>query len=137
MHGRPRKAPKPEDAAASAAKSQKLQSLQFQFLSFHHSRTYSLSLSSTSWFPTVSIFRSHCSCFHVVFFSLSLSHSYTKEALETSAKLLEINPENYTAWNYRKLAVEHNVKESESDPDSIKSIFDEELRVVRSLLQHI
>ncbi|OWM67706.1 geranylgeranyl transferase type-2 subunit alpha 1 [Punica granatum] len=99
MHGRPRMAPNPEDAAASAAKSQKLRSLQSQFLSFHHSRTY------------------------------------TKEALEISAKLLEINPENYTAWNYRKLAVEHCVKESESDPSSVKSIFDKELKVVESALR--
>ncbi|KAK4747508.1 hypothetical protein SAY87_014094 [Trapa incisa] len=99
MHGRPRKAPKPEDSAALAAKSQKLRSLQSQFLSFHHGCTYS------------------------------------KEALETSAKLLEINPENYTAWNYRKLAVEHNVNECGTDPDSIKSIFDEELRVVENALR--
>ena len=47
-----------------------------------------------------------------------------------SAKLLEINPESYTAWNYRKLAVQHNIAESNSDPDSLKSILDVELRVV-------
>lgn len=56
--------------------------------------------------------------------------SYTKEALEVSAKLLEINPESYTAWNYRKLAVQHNLSHSNSDTDSVKSILDEELRVV-------
>ncbi|XP_030542651.1 geranylgeranyl transferase type-2 subunit alpha 1 isoform X2 [Rhodamnia argentea] len=99
MHGRPRTAPKPEDAAASAAKAQKLRALQSQFLSYHHDRIY------------------------------------TKEALDTSAKLLEINPEYYTAWNYRKLAVEHNVKESESSPESVKSIFDEELKVVENALR--
>ncbi|KNA23017.1 hypothetical protein SOVF_028630, partial [Spinacia oleracea] len=33
--------------------------------------------------------------------------NYAKEAVEISAKLLEINPGFYTAWNYRKLAVEH------------------------------
>ncbi|GMP93177.1 hypothetical protein CsSME_00043123 [Camellia sinensis var. sinensis] len=33
--------------------------------------------------------------------------SYTTEALEVNAKLLEANPEYLTAWNYRKFAVEH------------------------------
>ena len=56
--------------------------------------------------------------------------SYSKEALDVNAKLLEINPESYTAWNYRKLAVQHNLTHSNSDPDSAKSILDEELRVV-------
>ncbi|KAH7545615.1 hypothetical protein FEM48_Zijuj01G0112200 [Ziziphus jujuba var. spinosa] len=90
MHGRPRKSPKPEDEAASAAKAQKLRALQ--------------------------------------------TH-YTKEALEISAKLLEINPESYTAWNYRKFAVEYNLAHSNSDTDSIKSILDDELRVVESALR--
>lgn len=57
--------------------------------------------------------------------------SYSKEALEVNAKLLEINPEYYTAWNYRKLAVEHRLTQSESDPDSVNSILNEELKVVR------
>ena len=61
--------------------------------------------------------------------------SYTKEALEVCAKLLEANPEYLTAWNYRKAAVEYILShssetESEIDPESIKSIFSEELRVV-------
>jgi hypothetical protein len=56
---------------------------------------------------------------------------YSKEALDLSAKLLEINPECYTAWNYRKLAVQHNL--SQSDSDSIASIFDQELKLVREL----
>ncbi|KAK6277735.1 hypothetical protein POUND7_018058 [Theobroma cacao] len=99
MHGRPRKAPKPEDEAASAAKAAKLRSLQSQFFSFHHSKIY------------------------------------TKEAVELSAKLLEINPESYTAWNYRKLAVEHHLSQPESNPDSVKSILDDELRVVESALR--
>ncbi|GMN40166.1 hypothetical protein TIFTF001_009394 [Ficus carica] len=99
MHGRPRKAPKPEDEAASSAKSQKLGALQSQFLSHHHNRNYS------------------------------------QEALDVSAKLLEIIPESYTAWNYRKLAVQHNLAQSESDPDSVKSILDQELRVVESALR--
>ncbi|KAF6160625.1 hypothetical protein GIB67_019565 [Kingdonia uniflora] len=59
---------------------------------------------------------------------------YTKEALESSSKLLETNPELYTAWNYRKLAVEHNLGIA-TDQDSIKSILDEELRVVESALR--
>ncbi|XVE95174.1 hypothetical protein REPUB_Repub02eG0073400 [Reevesia pubescens] len=99
MHGRPRKAPKPEDEAASAAKAQKLRALQTQFFSFHHNKIY------------------------------------TKEAIELSAKLLEINPESYTAWNYRKLAVEHYLNQPESNPDSVKSILDDELRVVESALR--
>lgn len=56
--------------------------------------------------------------------------SYTNEALEVNTKLLEINPEYSTAWNFRKLAVEHRLRQSDSDPDSIKSIFSEELKVV-------
>ena len=54
---------------------------------------------------------------------------YTEEALGLSFKLLEINPEAYTAWNYRKLALQHNLKEL-SDPEAIKSSVDAELRVV-------
>ena len=56
------------------------------------------------------------------------SSRYTKEALEVSAKLLEVNPEVYTAWNYRKLAVQ-SVLESISDPEEIKSVVDEELEL--------
>lgn len=41
-----------------------------------------------------------------------------------------MNPDLYTAWNYRKLAVEHYMKESPSDTESIKEIINEELRVV-------
>ncbi|KAL7181197.1 hypothetical protein ACSBR1_040132 [Camellia fascicularis] len=63
-----------------------------------------------------------------------LSIVYTKEALSVNAKLLEANPEYLTAWNYRKFAVEHILSHSETDteidPDSIKSIYSEELRVV-------
>ncbi|KAH9756187.1 Geranylgeranyl transferase type-2 subunit alpha 1 [Citrus sinensis] len=99
MHGRPRKPLKPEDAAASAAKAEKLRVLQSQFLHNHH------------------------------------NHIYSKEAVELSTKLLETNPELYTAWNYRKLAVQHKLTENDSDPDSLKSILDEELRVVESALR--
>jgi len=55
--------------------------------------------------------------------------SYSKEALDVSAKLLEVNPECYTAWNYRKLAVQHLLSNSDSDPHSI---FDDELKLVCS-----
>ncbi|KAL5777393.1 hypothetical protein ACOSP7_010319 [Xanthoceras sorbifolium] len=99
MHGRPRKPSKPEDAAASAAKAQKLRVLQSQFLHNHQNKIF------------------------------------TKEAVELSAKLLEINPESYTAWNYRKLAVEHYLTLSNSNPESHNSIFDEELRVAESALR--
>ncbi|RAL47081.1 hypothetical protein DM860_017122 [Cuscuta australis] len=63
---------------------------------------------------------------------------YDKEALEVSTKLLELNPEHYTAWNYRKLAVHHrlNQSESENNEDSIKSILDEELRLVENALRN-
>ncbi|RLM55928.1 hypothetical protein C2845_PM10G18980 [Panicum miliaceum] len=57
------------------------------------------------------------------------SRTYTKVAIGLSFKLLEINPEAYTAWNYRKLAFQHNIKEL-SDPEAIKSAVDDELRVV-------
>lgn len=50
MHGRPRRAPKPEDAAAAAIKADKLRSLQSQLLHFHHNKMYyilhSLSIST-------------------------------------------------------------------------------------------
>ncbi|KAI8548404.1 hypothetical protein RHMOL_Rhmol07G0271400 [Rhododendron molle] len=63
---------------------------------------------------------------------------YTKEALEVCAKLVESNPEYITAWNYRKLAVERIVSQlesdSESDPDAIKAIFREELKVTERAL---
>ncbi|XP_012068032.2 geranylgeranyl transferase type-2 subunit alpha 1 isoform X2 [Jatropha curcas] len=100
MHGRPRKALKPEDETASTAKAEKLRALQSQFLSNHHQKIYN------------------------------------KEAVELSAKLLEINPEFYTAWNYRKLALEHNLAQSVSDPNLVKSILDEELRVESALRQN-
>ncbi|KAJ8551114.1 hypothetical protein K7X08_000484 [Anisodus acutangulus] len=65
------------------------------------------------------------------------SNIYTKEALHVSAKLLESNPEYYTAWNYRKLAVHHNLNlpEVENNEESIKSILDEELRLVENALK--
>ncbi|KAK3038306.1 hypothetical protein RJ639_031402 [Escallonia herrerae] len=101
MHGRPRKAPTPEEQRGLAEKAAKLRPLQSQFLQNHHSKIY------------------------------------TKEALEISAKLLEANPEHYTAWNYRKLAVEHNLgrPEAAAGSDFIDSVFAEELRVAESALK--
>nr|GLL48145.1 geranylgeranyl transferase type-2 subunit alpha 1-like [Ipomoea trifida] len=62
---------------------------------------------------------------------------YDNEALELSAKLLEANPEHYTAWNYRKLAVDRrlNQSETENNAESIKEILDEELRLVENALR--
>jgi geranylgeranyl transferase type-2 subunit alpha len=60
---------------------------------------------------------------------------YTNEAIELSTKLLEINPEAYTAWNYRKLAVEDRLARIEPDPNLVSAILDEELRVVESALR--
>ena len=131
MHGRPRKAAKPEDEEASLAKAQKLRCLQSQFLSNHHNRKWVRIDFSFSIFSRRFSRSKHVFCF--IFLSVdSIGNwfSYTKEALDVSAKLLEINPESYTAWNYRKLAVQHNIAESNSDPDSLKSILDVELRVV-------
>ncbi|XP_006657246.1 geranylgeranyl transferase type-2 subunit alpha 1 [Oryza brachyantha] len=60
--------------------------------------------------------------------------TYSKEALGLSFKLLEINPEAYTAWNYRKLAFQHNLGEL-SEPEAVKSAIDDELRVVEVALR--
>ena len=57
--------------------------------------------------------------------------SYTKEALEINAKLILANPEFFTAWNYRKLAFQHNI-DQKNDLYYVKSIVDEELRLVSS-----
>ncbi|KAJ4913073.1 RAB geranylgeranyl transferase alpha subunit 1 [Raphanus sativus] len=69
------------------------------------------------------------------FMSYHHNKIYTKEAVDLSTKLLEINPEAYTAWNYRKLAVEDKLSRIESDPDLVKTILDEELSVVESALK--
>ncbi|CAA0841929.1 RAB geranylgeranyl transferase alpha subunit 1 [Striga hermonthica] len=63
---------------------------------------------------------------------------YTGEAIEISAKLLESNPEHYTGWNYRKLAVQHLIDQRSkggADSESIQSIFYEELRIVENALK--
>ncbi|ERN14381.1 geranylgeranyl transferase type-2 subunit alpha 1 [Amborella trichopoda] len=59
---------------------------------------------------------------------------FSREALEVSAELVKINPEIYTAWNYRKIAVDKFL-EAVSDPVLIKNIVDEELRVVENALK--
>ncbi|CAL5354726.1 unnamed protein product [Camellia sinensis] len=104
MHGRPRKAPTPEEEKALALKAAKL-------------RPSNL---TSSIFITTKF--------------------YMKEALEVNAKLLEANPEYLTARNYRKFAVEHILSHSETDteidPDSIKSIYSEELRTERALAKN-
>ena len=116
MHGRSRKAAsKPE---ASAAKAFKLRSVQSQFMSYHHRKMYSLLL-----FPINQSINQ--------LLILFLVSSYTQEAIQLSAKLLKINPEAYTAWNYRKLAVEDNLSRiDDSDPSLVNSILNEELEVV-------
>ncbi|VVB17559.1 unnamed protein product [Arabis nemorensis] len=101
MHGcRRKQAPTPEEEAASAAKGLKVRSLQSQFISNHHQK------------------------------------SYTQEAIQLSVKLLEINLEAYTAWNYRKLAVEDNLSRiDDSDPSLVNSILEEELEFVEKALE--
>ncbi|KAI3891603.1 hypothetical protein MKW92_033745 [Papaver armeniacum] len=59
---------------------------------------------------------------------------YTKQALDLSPKLLGINPEFNTAWNYRKLVVQHNLL-SQKNQDFIKSILDQELKIVEIALE--
>ncbi|KAI7993584.1 Geranylgeranyl transferase type-2 subunit alpha 1 [Camellia lanceoleosa] len=69
---------------------------------------------------------------------IPVTNSYTKEALDVNAKLLDANPEYLTVWNYRKFAVEyilsHLETDTEIDLDSIKSIYSEELRVTERAL---
>ncbi|KAG0476612.1 hypothetical protein HPP92_013453 [Vanilla planifolia] len=59
---------------------------------------------------------------------------YSQEAIDASSKLLDINPEILTAWNYRKLAFQHNLQEA-SDPPHFKSLVNDELRVVEMALR--
>eukprot|EP00850_Spirogloea_muscicola_P007001 SM000034S12755 [mRNA] locus=s34:551309:553707:- [translate_table: standard] len=46
---------------------------------------------------------------------------FTPEALHLSARLLEINPEVYTAWNYRKLALLHRLDAVEKAEEASES----------------
>ncbi|KAL8476964.1 hypothetical protein ACS0TY_029312 [Phlomoides rotata] len=60
---------------------------------------------------------------------------FTKEAIDISAKLLESNPEHYSGWNYRKLAVQYLLDHQPENGDNTQSIFDEELRIVENALK--
>ncbi|GFP82901.1 geranylgeranyl transferase type-2 subunit alpha [Phtheirospermum japonicum] len=66
-----------------------------------------------------------------------MSHT-PKKRLKSAGKLLESNPEHYTGWNYRKLAV-HTASISDRTMELIASriqlIFDEELRLVENALK--
>ncbi|KAE9615203.1 putative protein geranylgeranyltransferase type II [Lupinus albus] len=73
---------------------------------------------------------------HSQFLTNHHNRIYTKEALDLNAKLVENNPEWHTAWNYRKVAVQNFLSPSEIDLDYVKSIIDEELRVVESALRN-
>ncbi|MQL78665.1 hypothetical protein Taro_011094 [Colocasia esculenta] len=59
---------------------------------------------------------------------------YDKEAVEASARLLEANPEVYTAWNYRKVAVQSRLG-SGPGPEELKSIVDQELKIAEIALR--
>ncbi|EPS62327.1 hypothetical protein M569_12464, partial [Genlisea aurea] len=63
---------------------------------------------------------------------------YTTEAMEISAKLLESNPEHYTGWNFRKLAVQSLLDQHSGSGDhseAIRSILGEELKLVENALR--
>ena len=127
MHGRPRNPEKPVDEAASAAKASKLRILQSQFLQFHHLKKYFF-----FFLNFLHLVITICNQINVFFcYICSIGFSYDKEAIDVSSKLLEINPEFYTAWNYRKLAVNHFLNQPGADPESI---LNEELRIVSILL---
>ena len=53
--------------------------------------------------------------------------------MEISSKLLEVNPEVYTAWNYRKIAVQDTLGSSDDD-ELVKNILNRELKIVSSLI---
>ncbi|KAI7995865.1 Geranylgeranyl transferase type-2 subunit alpha 1 [Camellia lanceoleosa] len=114
MHGRPRKAPTSEEEKALALKAAKLRPS---------------NLTSSIFITT--------KCDSSIYIYI-LVYIYTKEALDVNAKLLEANPEYLTAWNYKKFDVEHILShletDTEIDPDSIKSIYSEELRVMECAL---
>lgn len=55
------------------------------------------------------------------------SCSYSTESMNQNARLLELNPDFLTAWNYRKRAVQHLWELEESDR---KRIAQTELDVV-------
>ncbi|KAG0561983.1 hypothetical protein KC19_9G108200 [Ceratodon purpureus] len=62
-------------------------------------------------------------------FDVGVVCSYSAEAMNQNARLLELNPEFYTAWNYRKRAVEE-ILGRETDEEARKGIAQRELDVV-------
>ncbi|CAL5428168.1 unnamed protein product [Camellia sinensis] len=153
MHGRPRKAPTREEEKVLALKAAKLRPLQSHFLHFHHNKMwkgnieyeaavafeYGMCSTQNAYNKQVEPAPSEYCSYEALKkewdgFSLNAKahHVYTEEALDVNAKFLEANPEYLTAWNYRKFAVEHILShfetDTEIDPDSIKSIYSEELR---------
>jgi geranylgeranyl transferase type-2 subunit alpha len=62
-------------------------------------------------------------------FDACVRFSYSTESLNQNARLLELNPEFYTAWNYRKRAV-GQLLEREADEEARKRIAQTELDVV-------
>ena len=59
--------------------------------------------------------------------------SYSTESINQNARLLELNPDFYTAWNYRKPAVRH-LLELEADEEGRKRIAQTELDLVLTLI---
>ncbi|KAL9265748.1 Geranylgeranyl transferase type-2 subunit alpha 1-like protein [Drosera capensis] len=55
---------------------------------------------------------------------------YDEEAMEVSARLLEMNPEYCTVWNYRKMAVERYMDGVGGDCDGVEGVLKRELDVV-------
>ncbi|GAB2249325.1 hypothetical protein Droror1_Dr00012684 [Drosera rotundifolia] len=59
---------------------------------------------------------------------------YDEEAMEVSARLLEMNPEYYTVWNYRKMAVERYMDGAGGDCDGVEGVLKRELHVAQAAL---
>ncbi|KAL5066582.1 hypothetical protein RYX36_028319, partial [Vicia faba] len=112
---------KKEDESVLSAKAEKLCALQSQFFANHHDRMYVAD-----------------SFFSFVFLLFDLDKFgciYTQEALDLSVKLLEINPECYTARNYRKLVVQHH-NLSRFDLDHVAFLFHGELKLTEVMMTH-
>ena len=67
-------------------------------------------------------------CEHLVVYCVWPS-SFSKEALQQNAQVLELNPEFSTAWNYRKRCVQY-LLEQESEEGARKDIAQNELDLV-------